>query len=192
MSSGLTDRMLVLRENLLIVSLRLPVSVKKIKNQLEFEESSGGLATAVKSLKKSRDSLWVGWPGIASDDLTKNEISEIRNKLARRNCIPVFLTKQQVNNFYTGYSNSTLWPMFHYYPQMAEFKDEFWSGYKETNELFGAEIRKVKNIPTKYWIHDYQLWLLARISRVKNRETKSGSFLHTKFTGFGAFRIIPE
>ncbi len=192
MSSGLTDRMLVLRENLLIVSLRLPVSVKKINNQLEFEESSGGLATAVKSLKKSRDSLWVGWPGIASDDLTKNEISEIRNKLARRNCIPVFLTKQQVNNFYTGYSNSTLWPMFHYYPQMAEFKDEFWSGYKETNELFGAEIRKLKNRPTKYWIHDYQLLLLPSLIRERNPETKIGFFLHTPFPSYEVFRTIPE
>ncbi|MFO0920469.1 MAG: bifunctional alpha,alpha-trehalose-phosphate synthase (UDP-forming)/trehalose-phosphatase [Candidatus Saccharimonadales bacterium] len=192
MFEGLTDRMLVLRENLLIVSLRLPLSVKKVNDRLEFEESSGGLATAVKSLKKSRNNLWVGWPGIAKDCLTKSEISQIRKKLASRNCIPVFLSEKQINDFYTGYSNSTIWPLFHYYSQMAEHKDEFWNGYKETNEIFAAEIRKLKHKPTKYWVHDYQLLLLPLLIRNKSPNAKIGFFLHTPFPSYEVFRIIPE
>src|SRR5438105_3398289 len=97
----------------IIVSNRLPVSVKKVDGVLEFSQSIGGLATGLASYVKNRKNIWIGWPGIASDGLTADDRAAIITELAKENCYPVFLTTKQLDEFYNGYSNSVLWPLFH-------------------------------------------------------------------------------
>ena len=91
---------------ILIVSNRLPVTVTKADGSLRYELSMGGVATGLSSYVKNRRSKWIGWPGIANEDITDADKLKITRGLAKRNCIPVFLSRKQVEEFYNGYSNS--------------------------------------------------------------------------------------
>ena len=102
-----------------IVSNRLPMSVSKKDGKLTYESSSGGLATAMSSLRED-DTIWVGWCGMPSDDLSSKDKQAIREHFAKHNAYPVFLTGAQIENFYEGYSNDTLWPLFHYFQSLSQ------------------------------------------------------------------------
>lgn len=176
---------------LVVVSNRLPISVSKRDGKLHFESSSGGLATAMSTLE-SEDRIWVGWPGIASDDLTAEDKSEIVAKLAEHGCFPVFLTKDQVELFYEGYSNDTLWPLFHYFQSLTRQKEEYWHAYVEVNKLFSAAVQKVA-VPTgSVWVHDYQLMILPSELRKLIPGASIGFFLHIPFPSFEIYRLLPQ
>lgn len=181
-----------MNEKLVIVSTRLPVSVSKVDGKLKFSASPGGLATGVASLKKTKDSVWVGWPGIASDDISRSEKQQIIIELQKRGCYPVFLTNEQVDKFYSGYSNSTLWPLFHYFPNKAEFNNSYWESYQEVNKAFAKVTYKFATPGTKIWVHDYQLMLVPQNLRKMQKDAIIGFFLHTPFPNFEIFRLIPE
>lgn len=111
--------------NQVIVSNRLPISVARDSSgALEYSRSSGGLATAMSSLG-DKNSVWVGWPGIDADDLSSEERTEITKKLQDEGCFPVFLSAEQIELFYEGYANDTLWPLFHYFQSLTIYKDEY-------------------------------------------------------------------
>lgn len=99
---------------LLIVSNRLPVSVVKRGKSLRFQSSAGGLATGVSALQKLYKLKWIGWPGIAQEKLNKEEKSEVKKQLKKNNYYPVFLSQSDIDNYYSGFSNKTLWPLFLY------------------------------------------------------------------------------
>jgi trehalose 6-phosphate synthase/phosphatase len=181
-----------MNDKIVIVSTRLPVSVSKVDGKLHFSQSAGGLATGVSSIKKSKDSVWVGWPGIASDELTEKDKDQITKELKKRGCFPVFLTASQVENFYAGYSNSTLWPQFHYFPSKVERKEAYWHDYKAVNKLFADVALSFSSNNAKFWIHDYQLMLVPHMLRVSQPSASIGFFLHTPFPSFEIFRLIPE
>src|SRR5579884_4029794 len=98
---------------LIIISNRLPVSVRKTQKGIEVYPSSGGLATGLSGYTKQRGTKWVGWAGLPSDDLSENDKRLITSRLKRYRCYPVFLTQKQINEYYNGYSNGILWPLFH-------------------------------------------------------------------------------
>lgn len=175
-----------------MVSVRLPVSVSKQDGELIFKPSAGGLATGVASLKKSKDSIWIGWPGIVSDVLNAAEKRKITTELKKYGCVPVFLSAKQVEYFYEGFSNSTLWPLFHYFPTMSEHNPTFWKVYAEVNQLFTKTITKHMTDMTMVWIHDYQLMLAPAMLRKLYRNSTIGFFLHTPFPAFEIFRLIPK
>ena len=129
-------------QKFIIVSNRLPVSVTKEDGKLTFKPSSGGLATAMSSLDIQGEQIWIGWPGISSDELTTSDKATITRKLRAYNCVPVFLTAAQVKNFYEGYANDTLWPLFHYFETYAQYNDAYWEAYKTVNHLFNKAVIK--------------------------------------------------
>lgn len=177
---------------LIIISTRLPVSVSKVDGKLQYSQSTGGLATGVSTVSKSRDSVWVGWPGIPADDLTQAEKRDITAELKKYDCHPVFLTEEEVDNYYSGYCNATLWPLFHYFTNMAQYDDRYWESYTSVNEKFYKETRPFIDKDTQVWVHDYQLMLLPKLIRDKHAEAQIGFFLHTPFPSFEIFRLIPE
>ncbi len=176
----------------MIVSTRLPVSVSRVDGKLAYTASAGGLATGVASLKKTNDSIWVGWPGIASDDLNKAEQQEIIAELGKRGCYPVFLTNDEVENFYSGYSNATLWPLFHYFSSKANYDSTYWDSYQKVNKAFAKVASKFATNEAKIWVHDYQLMLVPQMLRKMQKNAVIGFFLHTPFPSFEIFRLIPE
>lgn len=181
-----------MNEKLVIISTRLPVSVSRVDGELQFNASSGGLATGVDSLKKTSDSVWVGWPGIASDDLTRTEKKLIISELQKRGCYPVFLSNDEIDKFYGGFSNSTLWPLFHYFPNEAKYDDSYWQTYQTVNKAFAKVAHTFASNNAKMWVHDYQLMLVPQILRKMDKDAAIGFFLHTPFPSFEIFRLIPE
>lgn len=179
-------------EPLVIISTRLPVSVSRQDGKLVFSASSGGLATAVGSVSNPKNSLWIGWPGIASDDLTPAEQKRIRTELKKRGCYPVFLTQEQIDNYYLGYCNATLWPLFHYFPNKAIFSHDYWTAYQQVNTLFAEAAQKLVSADTTVWVHDYQLMLLPALLRKKHKHATIGFFLHVPFPSFEILRLLPE
>ncbi|MDB5169920.1 MAG: hypothetical protein JWN82_316 [Candidatus Saccharibacteria bacterium] len=177
----------------IIVSNRLPVSVKKQDGKLVFSQSTGGVATGLASYANNPNNRWIGWPGIASDELTPNEKREISRELARHNCLPVFLTKKQIDDFYNGYSNSILWPLFHNLPvQGKKHREQWWQGYRKVNKLFSDAVLKVAQNNSRIWVHDYQLLLVPELLRSANPAANIGFFSHIPFPRPKVFTKLPE
>lgn len=175
----------------LIVSNRLPMSVKKVDGELEFYPSIGGLATGLSSYVKDRKSMWVGWPGIANEELNEQDKQIITSQLAKHNCYPVFLSKRQVDEFYNGYSNSVLWPVFHNLPlkQSPEY-EVWWKAYRAVNNLFLDNVLSLTQSDSTIWVHDYQLLLLPELLRSEHAGGHIGFFMHIPFPDFKTFSKI--
>ncbi len=175
-----------------IVSNRLPVSVAKVDGKLIFTPSSGGLATAMSSLKSDGDQLWIGWPGISTDELTSADKATIVRKLKSFNCYPVFLTREQIQKFYEGYANDTVWPLFHYFQSLAKYDASYWKAYQAVNKLYARAVVKQAAPTAKIWIHDYHLMLLPQLLRMALPDSAIGFFLHIPFPSYEIFRLLPE
>jgi trehalose 6-phosphate synthase/phosphatase len=179
-------------KRLLIVSNRLPVSVEKRKGILHYRPSVGGVATGLSSFYKSYSSAWVGWPGIATERILDSK-SEIRARLTTDfNCYPVFLSQSNIEKYYRGYSNRTIWPLFHYFTQHAVYGDASWIEYVKTNELFCREVESVATDEDLVWVHDYHLMLLPGMLRERYPDMSIGFFLHIPFPSSEIFRLLPQ
>ena len=177
---------------LIIVSNRLPVSVSKVDGKLEISASSGGLASAMSSIETDQTKIWLGWPGIASDDLTVAEKRKITTALRKHNCAPVFLTKQQIADYYDGYSNGTLWPLFHYFQYYTVHKRDWWRAYQQVNAAFRRAVVRYAGPESTIWVHDYHLMLLPRLVRESLPKSTIGFFLHIPFPSYEIFRLLPN
>lgn len=176
---------------LIIISNRLPITVSKAGDKISYSPSSGGLATALSSVDNIQEKLWIGWPGIAEDDLTNQEKKEITKELLKQNCVPVFLSEKQIKEFYLGFCNGTLWPLFHYFSLYTEYEDRYWQAYKKINQQFCNVTIKYAGKDSLIWVHDYHLMLLPQELRRKLKEQKIGFFLHVPFPSFEIFRLLP-
>jgi len=166
--------------NLVIVSNRLPVSVKKTDGRLEIFPSTGGLATGLSGYTKQHGTKWIGWPGIPNEDLTEADKLQITRELKKYRCYPLFLTKKQIENFYNGYSNGVLWPLFHDLPYEPHPPKD-WQAYLQVNRLFADEVLRLSKPESTIWVHDYQLMLVPRLLRQAGRDDTIGFFLHIPF-----------
>jgi trehalose 6-phosphate synthase/phosphatase len=176
---------------LLVIANRLQFSISKREGKFHFRPSPGGLATGLSSLPDTYQRLWIGWPGIASERLTNDDKNQIREKLIAENCVPIFLSQRQLELYYLGFCNKTIWPLFHYFSTRAVYEKRFWQTYYQVNQFFCDEILKVATNDDYIWIHDYQLLLLPKLIRQNLPGAKIGFFLHIPFPSFELFRILP-
>lgn len=179
----------------IIVSNRLPISVKKKNAKLVFTQSLGGIATGLSSYVEDPGNTWIGWPGIASDELSESEKQLIAKELATHNCYPVFLSQKQIDNFYNGYSNSVLWPLFHNLPTKtfsSERLDPWWQAYRKVNQQFSEVVVNLANSKSQIWVHDYLLLLLPELLRTEDTTPNIGFFLHIPFPDKKTFIKLPE
>lgn len=174
---------------IIIISNRLPVSITDKNGEIALKPSAGGLATGLKSLSTSHELLWVGWPGVTvTKEKNKQKVTQI---LGEQGMIPVFLDKDKFANFYNGFSNSTLWPLFHYFQQYTTFVDKHWEDYKFVNNQFAEEVFKIAKEDDIFWVQDYQLMLVPQIIRQKFKKATIGFFLHIPFPSFELVRTLP-
>jgi trehalose 6-phosphate synthase/phosphatase len=176
---------------LIIVSNRLPVKVTKRKSRLVFQSTIGGLATGLASFYKNQDGVWIGWPGLSAERLTKSGKAEVRSELAKEDCHPVFLTRNEIENYYYGFSNRTIWPLFHYFTQHTRYDNGLWRAYKRVNETFCSAVLEIANPKDTIWVHDYHLMLLPQLLREELPKAAIGFFLHIPFPSFEVFRLLP-
>jgi len=182
---------------LVIVSNRLPFNLGMEGADIVFHPSAGGLATGLASIRESGnqgaalppDHLWVGWPGRGVPMHLRDRV--VREASERYQSYPVFLTDEQMEQFYLGFCNATIWPLFHYFPSYAEYRPNFWTQYKEVNQLFADAITPILQPDDVIWIHDYHLMLLPRILKARQPQLAVGFFLHIPFPSFEVFRLLP-
>ncbi|HEC79452.1 MAG TPA: bifunctional alpha,alpha-trehalose-phosphate synthase (UDP-forming)/trehalose-phosphatase [candidate division WOR-3 bacterium] len=175
---------------LLIVSNRLPVTVAKRGGSLKLQSSVGGLATGLDSFHKVYKSLWIGWPGYVSSKF-EEEKKIIEKKLSVKKCYPVFLSPYDVENYYYGFCNKIIWPLFHYFTQHVVYEKKFWNAYLRVNKQFCRMVSRIAKPKDKIWIHDYQLMLLPQMLREKLPDATIGFFLHIPFPSSEVFRLLP-
>ena len=182
---------------LIIVSNRLPLSIQNGADGITIQQSSGGLVSAIKGYLDSLNSedspytsvIWAGVPDCSRSDWERAksqfETSDIKY-------LPVFLEKVIKDAFYNRFSNSTLWPLFHYFPTYAEYSEDDYLAYQLANEKFSDALFHVINPEDTLWIHDYHLFLLPAILRNAHPKIAIGFFLHIPFPSFEVFRMLPN
>jgi trehalose 6-phosphate synthase/phosphatase len=173
----------------IIVSNRLPVKISEENHQLVYRPSEGGLATGLGSVFKKGNNVWIGWPGLAVNKAAQKV--EITTNLNNEHMRPVFLTASEVEDFYEGFSNETLWPNFHYFNQYAVYDNDLWKAYQKVNKKFAEEVLAVSEDGDTIWVHDYQLLLLPQLIREKRPNSTIGFFLHIPFPSYESFRLLP-
>ena len=180
---------------LLIVSNRLPFTASNNQGKLVFHAGPGGLVSgltaylnSVEKAPSKIEHLWIGWPGIEVDEDIRDKL---KSKAAKEHAWPVFLDTDSMDKFYHGFCNSTIWPLFHYFPTYAKFDEEYWTQYVKVNEVFRDSILKVVQPGDVVWVHDYHLMLVPKLLREKVPDLSIGFFLHTPFPSYDIFRTLP-
>ncbi|SEW46622.1 trehalose 6-phosphate synthase /trehalose 6-phosphatase [Chitinophaga sp. YR573] len=172
----------------IIVSNRLPVKITEKEGEYLLNPSEGGLATGLGSIYREGYNIWIGWPGI---DVHEDAQPRIREQLGEMNLMPVYLTQEEIINYYEGFSNEVLWPVFHYMSVYARYEQIYWDFYFQVNIKFRDAILQVAEPGDVIWIHDYQLLLLPGMVRGSLPDVAIGYFQHIPFPSFELFRLIP-
>ncbi len=172
---------------IVVVSNRLPITVHRSSRGLESRRSAGGLVSALEPVLRKRGGIWVGWPGAEVsrgqlEALTASEPYEIRG---------VPLTETEVASYYHGFSNRTLWPLFHSFAGRAQFSRRDWEMYERVNERFAEAAIEAAAEAALVWIHDYHLMLAPQFVRQVLRGARLAFFLHIPFPPYDLFRLLP-
>ena len=179
--------------NLVIVSNRLPIVLSKSRKQKwTVNLGSGGLVTALAPVLRDRGGTWVGWPGTAEGDTQEvNTLLQKHNKSIGYKLKPVHLTNSEIENYYKGFSNETIWPLFHDLIDHCKFKPEYWEAYQKVNKKFAAAVKETINDDDFIWIHDYHLISLISYLRKMGVKNKIGFFLHIPFPPTDIYTRLP-
>ncbi|XP_060191032.1 alpha,alpha-trehalose-phosphate synthase [UDP-forming] 1 [Lycium barbarum] len=186
-----------IRQRLLVVANRLPVSaVRRGEESWSLEISGGGLVSALLGVKEF-EARWIGWAGVNVPDEAGQRA--LTKALAEKRCIPVFLDEEIVHQYYNGYCNNILWPLFHYLglPQedrlatTRSFQSQF-TAYKQANQMFADVVNEHYEDGDVVWCHDYHLMFLPKCLKEYNSQMKVGWFLHTPFPSSEIHRTLPS
>ena len=175
----------------IIISNRLPVQLQIGNGSITAVPSVGGLATGMKSVHSGSDSIWIGWSGLTDEEIPEGMGPKIDKALAEHGALQVPLNEAQIEGFYFGFSNRTIWPLFHYFMEYSEFELENWEVYCEVNQKFADVVLENAQDDDIIWVHDYQLMLLPMMIREKRPEVTIGFFLHIPFPSYEIFRTLP-
>ena len=141
---------------LINVSNRLPITL----DGNDIKKSSGGLVAALEGLSdKEYEAKWIGWPGGVVEPAKQEEIT--RRLVDEQGCTPVFLTEEEAEAHYEGFSNSSVWPLLHYMPDYLRYEPEWWEAYHKINQRFADKVLETAPDDALVWVHDYQLLLVA-------------------------------
>ena len=176
---------------MLIVSNRLPITVRRGERGLTVERSSGGLATGLKSVHEQRGGTWVGWPGFPGT-LPEAEERDLEARCRALRVAPVPLSADDVERYYEGYCNGVVWPLFHSFPSQLPLESNDFPTYRKVNERFADAVVAHHQEGDLVWIHDYQLMLVPRLVRERLPRAVLGFFLHIPFPPSDTFRTLPE
>ncbi len=181
------------KRHIIIVSNRLPFILKKTSDgNIEIGKGAGGLVTAMAAVLKNRNGIWVGWPGyIQETDSDGSMLPVIQSAASGYSVKPVMLNSYELQNYYEGFSNSILWPLFHDFTDKCMFLPEYWKSYKEVNKKFALTVYQNAEDSDFLWVHDYQLILVGSQLRKMHIENKIGFFLHIPFPPIDTFARCP-
>jgi len=176
---------------LLLVSNRLPVTVKVEKDTVSVVRSAGGLATGLRRPHERSGGLWIGWPGDVSR-LSESQRARVDSQLAELRCVPLTLSASEVSRYYEGYANRVLWPLCHYMLDRIPRQDRDWEVYRKVNERFADLVAKHYEPGDTIWVHDYQLMLVPGMLRQRLPGARIGYFHHIPFPSSEIFSTLPR
>jgi trehalose 6-phosphate synthase len=170
---------------------RQPGRLIVISNRVALprQTSTGGLASALQAALRDRGGLWFGWSGkIAAE--TTTELHRIDDDKVTYATID--LSRQDHDDFYIGFANSTLWPMLHYRPDLVDYQRDHLEGYLRVNEMFAEQVSRLISRDDTLWVHDYHLIPLAAMLRRRGVKNRIGFFLHTPLPAAGLLIALPN
>jgi trehalose 6-phosphate synthase/phosphatase len=177
---------------LIVVSNRLPLTLRKTEKGWITEHSSGGLASAMNPLLRKDGGDWIGWSGNSSEADRESRRSILEEWAEKDRCFAVDLPEEVATGFYEGYANQALWPVFHNFPSQLKFDTRAWEAYVEANRIFSEAVVARYQPNDVIWVHDYHLILLPQMLRQKLPDAAIGFFLHIPFPSSEIFPILPR
>src|ERR1041385_5230238 len=179
---------------LIIVSNRLPFALDSAGEDLwTVTPAVGGLVSAVEPVLRERGGTWIGWPGTAGE--IPNEPLAKATRDAGYNVVPVALSETERDEFYYGYSNEVIWPLFHDLQNFCNFDPAYWPAYKQVNERYADAIIRSAQRDDFIWVHDYHLMYVAEALRercVSDKISALTFFLHIPFPPYDIFAKLPQ
>ncbi|MEZ4352046.1 MAG: bifunctional alpha,alpha-trehalose-phosphate synthase (UDP-forming)/trehalose-phosphatase [Myxococcota bacterium] len=170
-----------------MLSNRLPVTLKRTRGALKAERSGGGLVAAMEPAMRQRGGVWIGWPG---GRLRPEESIDVEESPYRLH--PVRLSDHETRRFYHGYSNGTLWPLFHSLPERMVLDRRNYEVFESVNARFAEAALEEMEEGDLVWVHDYQLVLCPELVRRRRPTSRLAFFLHIPFPPYDLFRILPS
>lgn len=174
---------------LIVVSNRLPVAIRKDGDQWQIKPSPGGLVTALAPTMREAGGLWIGWPGCTTEAPADRLLDQVEG--FEFGLKAVLLNEDEINRFYGGLSNKTLWPLFHDLLGHFSFDTGNWLSYVEVNRRFAEKVAEHIDDHATVWIHDYQLLLVGKFLRELGVTRHLDFFLHIPFPSPDLFRRLP-
>jgi trehalose 6-phosphate synthase len=176
-------------DSLLIVSNRLPDMRSSEPVDRVRRRNVGGLVSALEPVLAARRGLWLGWGGrvVGEDEEPSHGIDDEGSP-----ALAWFDYKQSWHrDYYNGFCNATLWPLFHSFPERTKLNETTWRAYVDVHEVFAEEVQRYLGPDDSIWVHDYHLLLLARALRARGHRGRIGLFLHIPFPSTDIFSILP-
>jgi trehalose 6-phosphate synthase len=174
-----------MQADLVIVANRLPVDrVELADGTRSWRRSPGGLVTALEPVLRANDGVWIGWPGGTEQHLEPLEDDGMR-------LLPMSMTPAEIEGHYEGFSNATIWPLYHDLVAKPAFHREWWESYRDVNRRFAEQAAEVAAEGGTVWIQDYQLQLVPEMLRELRPDLRIGFYLHIPFPPAELFQQLP-
>lgn len=173
-----------------VVANRLPVDkVRNPDGSTGWRRSPGGLVTALEPVLAEHSGTWIGWTGGATQTGTPAEAPFDLDGIRLR---PVPLTNEEINRYYEGFSNSSLWPLYHDAVEPPTYKRRWWEAYRRVNQRFAVAAAEEAAEGATVWVQDYQLQLVPQMLRQLRGDLRIGFFLHIPFPPVELFMQLPR
>jgi trehalose 6-phosphate synthase len=168
-----------------VVASRLPVDrVDGVEGEPEWRPSPGGLVVALEPVMREADGAWIGWQGAAGTPPQPFDIGGMH-------LVCVGLSAAEIRDYYEGFCNATLWPLYHDVIVPPEFRRPWWQAYVEVNRRFARAAAEQAAYGATVWVHDYQLQLVPGMLREQRSDVRIGYFAHIPFPGYEIFAQLP-
>jgi trehalose 6-phosphate synthase len=169
-------------KQLVVVANRLPVRLDEETGR--WETSPGGLVSALAPVLRQRHGTWIGWPGIPDRQVAPFTVDEIHQ-------VPVALSTDEITDYYEGFCNGTIWPLYHDAIRPVEMHRHWWRPYQEVNRRFAEAVTATAAEGASVWVQDYQLQLVPEMLHLARPDLKVGFFLHIPFPPVEIFGRLP-
>ena len=168
-----------------VVANRLPLDrVTAPDGSVDWRPSPGGLVTALEPVMQRNQGTWVGWPGAPEENMGPFEAAGMQ-------LVPVSLTDEEVAEYYEGFSNATLWPLYHDLAAVPHFERRWWETYRDVNRRFADVVTEASAERALVWVQDYQLQLVPGFLRANRPDLRIGFFNHIPFPGYEIYSRLP-
>src|SRR5271165_6491136 len=168
-----------------VVACRLPVDrAESPGGGTGWRPSPGGLVSALEPVMRKAGGAWVGWDGAAGDGPGSFDFPGMH-------LVGVGLSVEEVSDYYEGFCNATLWPLYHDVIAPPEFRRPWWDAYVRVNRRFARAAAEQATVGATVWVNDYQLQLVPQMLREQRGDLRIGVFIHIPFPGYEIFAQLP-